>query len=278
VQQKREPELDRYALVGHPVEHSRSPLIHRLFAEQTGARISYGLIDATPEQLETAVLGFQAAGGKGMNVTVPHKEAAFALATKVGAAAATAKAVNTLSFTNGGIRGDNTDGIGFMRDLADNQAQQVAGARVLILGAGGAARGIIGPLLEAGPKSLTLANRTAERAERLSREFADHGGIDVCRFDELLGRGAFDIVINATSAGLHGEQPPFPASLVAADTFCYDLAYSLKPTPFVAWAREHGADRAVQGWGMLVEQAAESFAIWRGVRPDTAPILRQLVR
>lgn len=274
--QPREPEPDRYALVGHPVEHSRSPLIHRLFAEQTGERISYELIDATPEQLETAVLGFRAAGGKGMNVTVPHKEAACTLATQLGPAAATARAVNTLSFANGRIRGDNTDGIGFMRDLTANQGQQVAGARVLILGAGGAARGILGPLLEARPKSLTLANRTAARAETLSRQFAEHGGIEVCEFNQLVDRGAFDIVINATSAGLHGEQPPFPTSLVTAGTFCYDLAYSLKPTPFVAWALAHGATRAVQGWGMLIEQAAESFTIWRGVRPATAAILRQL--
>jgi shikimate dehydrogenase len=273
---ERDIEIERYALVGHPVDHSRSPLIHQLFARQTGARISYELIDANDSQLETAVLGFKAAGGKGMNVTVPHKEAAFALATETGKAAEVARAVNTLSFSAGGIRGDNTDGIGFMRDLTVNQSQQIGGARVLILGAGGAARGILGPLLEARPESLTIANRTTARAQTLSQEFGGSGAVKVCRFDDLREFGAFSVVINATSAGLQGEKPPFPATLVTNESFCYDLAYSLKPTPFVVWARENGAGKAVQGWGMLVEQAAESFLIWRGIRPDTAPILQQV--
>ena len=274
--QQREP--DRYALVGHPVEHSRSPLIHQLFARQTGERITYELIDAAPAQLETAILGFKAAGGKGMNVTVPHKESAYTLATRLGDAARAAKAVNTLTFADGKVRGDNTDGAGFIRDVTENEGRSLADARVLILGAGGAARGILGPVLAAGPGTLTLANRTPARAAALKREFAAQGDIAVCAFEDLGGLGAFDIVVNATSAGLRGEQPPFPASLLTRATFCYDLAYSLKPTPFVAWAHEQGAERAVQGWGMLVEQAAESFAIWRGIRPDTAPIRRQLAR
>jgi shikimate dehydrogenase len=165
-----------------------------------------------------------------------------------------------------------------MRDLTENQSRRVIGARVLILGAGGAARGILGPLLEARPKALVLANRTLERAATLSRELAAETPIEVCKFDELEKLGAFDIIVNATSAGLHGEQPPFPASLLSRATFCYDLAYSLKQTPFVAWAQAHGAGRAIQGWGMLVEQAAESFAIWRGIRPDTTAIRQQLLR
>jgi shikimate dehydrogenase len=269
---------DRYALVGHPVAHSRSPLIHQLFARQTGERMTYELIDAEPLQFETAVRGFQAAGGRGMNVTVPHKEAAFALAKAHGEAAEIARAVNTLTFTAGSIRGDNTDGIGFMRDVTVNHKRVVAGARVLLLGAGGATRGLLGPLLEAEPATLVLANRTVERAAALRDQFAAQGDIDVCSFADLGERGGFDILINATSAGLHGEQPPFPTSLVTAQSFCYDLAYSLNVTPFVAWASAHGAGRAVQGWGMLIEQAAESFAIWRGVRPDTAPIRAQLLR
>jgi shikimate dehydrogenase len=273
---ERGVEIERYALVGYPVGHSRSPLIHQLFARQTGSRISYELIEADDSQLETAVLGFKAAGGKGMNVTVPHKEAAFVMATETGKAAEVARAVNTLSFSGKGIRGDNTDGVGFIRDLTVNQSQQIEGERVLILGAGGAARGILGPLLDARPESLTIANRTTARAQMLSQDFGGSGTVRVCRFDDLRELGAFSVVINATSAGLHGEQPPFPRSLVTARSFCYDLAYSLKQTPFVGWARENGAGRAVQGWGMLVEQAAESFAIWRGVRPDTAPILQQL--
>ena len=269
---------DRYALVGHPVGHSRSPLIHRLFARQTGQHMTYELIDAEPAQFETAVRGFQAAGGRGMNVTVPHKEAAFALATKHGEAAEIARAVNTLTFGAGTIRGDNTDGIGFMRDVTVNHKRVIAGARVLLLGAGGATRGLLGPLLAAEPASLVLANRTLERAAALRDQFAAHGVIEVCSFADLAGRGQFDVVINATSAGLHGEQPPFPTGLVTPQTFCYDLAYSLDVTPFVAWAAAQGAGLAVQGWGMLIEQAAESFAIWRGVRPDTAPIRAELVR
>lgn len=269
---------DRYALVGHPVAHSRSPLIHELFARQTNQRLTYELIDAEPAQFETAVRGFQAAGGRGMNVTVPHKEAAFALATAHGDAARVARAVNTLTFTETSIRGDNTDGAGFMRDVTVNHDREIAGARVLVLGAGGATRGLLGPLLAAKPATLVLANRTWERAKALREQFAAYGAIDVCSFTDLAKRGAFDILINATSAGLHGEQPPFPTSLVTAQSFCYDLAYSLKKTPFAAWASAHGAGRVVQGWGMLIEQAAESFAIWRGVRPDTAPIRARLVR
>jgi shikimate dehydrogenase len=269
---------DRYALVGHPVAHSRSPLIHTLFARQTSQRMTYELIDAEPAQFETAVRGFQAAGGLGMNVTVPHKEAAFALARAHGEAALIARAVNTLTFNAGSIRGDNTDGIGFMRDVTVNHDCAINGARVLLLGAGGATRGLLGPLLAAQPAVLVLANRTLERATALRDQFAAHGAIEVCSFEDLRDRGGFDILVNATSAGLHGEQPPFPPGLVTPQSFCYDLAYSLNTTPFVAWASAHGAGRAVQGWGMLVEQAAESFAIWRGMRPDTASIRAQLGR
>lgn len=267
---------DRYALVGHPVGHSRSPLIHELFARQLGHAVTYELIDASEAEFEKAVRGFVAAGGKGMNVTVPHKEAAYELADEVGDEAATAHAVNTLTFGDSRVRGDNTDGIGFMRDLTDNHAQHVGGSRVLVLGAGGATRGILGPLLAAQPDELVVANRTRARAEALERVFAGKGTFTICAFDELEPLGAFDLVINATSAGLGGEQPPFPASLIGAATFCYDLAYSVSGTPFVEWARRHEAGAAVQGWGMLVEQAAESFRIWRGVMPDTAPILAQL--
>jgi len=267
---------DRYALVGHPVEHSRSPLIHQLFARQTGEKMSYELIDAMPDQFETAVLGFSAAGGRGLNVTVPHKEAAFALCRMHGPEAKAARAVNTITFTKGGIRGDNTDGIGFIRDLTVNQDCALAGKRVLLLGAGGAARGLINPILGESPDALMLANRTLERAEALQAELGAPESLTVCRFDDLADAGRFDIVINATSAGLQGEQPPFPGSVVGSDTFCYDLVYSLKPTPFIAWAEASGAEQAVQGWGMLVEQAAESFALWRGKRPHTRPILDTL--
>jgi len=268
---------DRYALVGHPVEHSRSPLIHTVFARQTGQRLTYELIDAEPPSFETAVRGFGAAGGKGMNVTVPHKEAAFALCSRSSEAATAAGAVNTISIADGVLTGHNTDGIGFIRDLTVNLRQSLAGARIVVLGAGGAARGIIGPLLKENPSELTLANRTKERADELVAKLG--GSLLVARtFAELADLAPADFLINATSAGLKGEPPPFPVSLVSPQTFCYDLVYGSNDTPFVVWAKTHGAARAVHGWGMLVEQAAESFAIWRGVRPDTKPLLKQIPR
>jgi len=268
---------DRYALVGHPVSHSRSPLIHQLFAEQTGQNLTYELIDASPEQFETAVLGFAAAGGRGMNVTVPHKEAAFELCHVLSDNAKAAGAVNTISFRHGTLHGDNTDGTGFLRDLSVNHGREIAGARVLLLGAGGAARGIVHPILGQKPESLVIANRTIERAEALKEDFGASAELTTCQFEELVEYEPFDIVINATSAGLDGERPPFPPSTLGPKTFCYDLAYSMKPTPFMIWAKANGAGIAVQGWGMLVEQAADSFEIWRGVRPDTKPILQRLL-
>jgi shikimate dehydrogenase len=269
--------LDRYGLVGHPVEHSRSPLIHTVFARQTAQRLTYELIDAEPAEFETAVRGFGAAGGKGLNITVPHKEAAFALCKEKSEAADLAGAVNTISFVAGTLRGDNTDGIGFLRDVTVNLREPVAGARIVVLGAGGAARGILGPLLNEKPEKLTVANRTKERADALVARFKA-AGLSACTFAELSTQGPFDMLINATSAGLKGDTPPFPASLVGPDTFCYDLVYGIGDTPFVAWAKSHGAVRAAHGWGMLVEQAAESFMIWRGVRPDTKPLLKQIPR
>jgi shikimate dehydrogenase len=267
---------DRYALVGHPVHHSRSPLIHTLFARQTGHALTYELIEAQPEEFETAVRGFGAAGGKGLNVTVPHKEAAFALASRLGPAAQKAGAVNTLTFEGRALRGDNTDGIGFIRDVTENLGWTIAGMRVLVLGAGGAARGILPPLLESAAREIVLANRTLPRAVELEERFRPLGAIGVESFEGLAGAGAFDLVVNATSAGLQGEQPPFPESIVGPSTRCYDLAYARGDTPFVAWARNAGVEHAEQGLGMLVEQAAEAFFIWRGVRPDTKPVIDEL--
>jgi shikimate dehydrogenase len=266
---------DRYGLVGHPVAHSRSPIIHTLFARQTAQRLSYELLDASPEEFVTAVRDFGAAGGRGLNVTVPHKEAAFALVDEASAAARIAGAVNTLTFHGKHLRGDNTDGVGFIRDVTVNQREALADRSVIVLGAGGAARGVIGPLLAAAPREVVVANRTKERAVQLVEHFRDHGAIRAAAFDELAALPAFDVVVNATSAGLKGESPPFPATLLGAATFCYDMVYSQSDTPFIVWARTNRAARAVQGWGMLVEQAAESFYIWRGVRPNTAPILKQ---
>jgi len=268
---------DRYALVGHPVHHSRSPIIHALFAEQTRQNLTYELIDAAPDDFETEVRGFRAAGGRGMNVTVPHKEAAFRLAEQLGPAAEKAGAVNTLSFDGGTIRGDNTDGIGFLRDVTENLGWEIRGQRIVVLGAGGAARGILPPLLENGPTELVLANRTLSRAAELEERFRHLGRLSIRTFAELANEPAFDLVINATSAGLKGETPPFPESIVGERTRCYDLAYARGLTPFQLWAAEAGAERAEQGLGMLVEQAAESFYIWRGVRPDTKPVIQELM-
>ena len=273
---KRSP--DRYGLVGHPVEHSRSPLIHTVFARQTGQRLTYELLDCEPRAFETAVRGFGAAGGKGLNVTVPHKEAAFALCDEKSDAALAAGAVNTIIIDGGKLRGDNTDGVGFVRDVTVNQRQALAGSRIIVLGAGGAARGIVGPLLAERPEGLVIANRSKERADQVVAQFGGATPLRACAFAELAELTSFDLVINATSAGLKGETPPFPASLVGAHSFCYDLVYSSSDTPFVTWGKSHGARRAVQGWGMLVEQAAEAFFIWRGVRPDTKPLLKQQPR
>jgi shikimate dehydrogenase len=271
------PAPDRYALVGHPVAHSRSPLIHTVFARQTGQRLTYELIDATPEGFETAVRGFGAAGGKGLNVTVPHKQAAFALCEKVSEAAKVAGAVNTISIEGGSLSGHNTDGIGLVRDITVNLRQVLAGKRIVVLGAGGAARGIVGPLLNEKPAELTIANRTKERADEIAAAFG--GTVLAAReFEDLTLVRPFDVVINATSAGLKGEPPPFPSAIVGPRSFCYDLVYGSSDTPFVVWAKAQSAARAVHGWGMLVEQAAESFAIWRGVRPDTKPLLKQVPR
>ena len=268
--------LDRYGVMGYPVSHSRSPIIHRLFALQTGEKLQYELLQVAPENLETAIRQFQRTGGKGLNITVPHKQAVVKLCDHLAERAATAGAVNTLSFRSGEIHGDNTDGIGLLRDLAVNHGFAIEGSNILVLGAGGATRGIVGPLLEMQPASLRIANRTLDKAEALVRRFADTGRISACRFNVVPVSEKYDLIINATSAGVKGEAPPYPAAAVSPDTFCYDLSYGLSPTPFSLWAREQGAALSVMGWGMLVEQAAESFHIWRGVRPNTAPVLKQM--
>lgn len=268
--------IDRYGVMGYPVSHSRSPVIHRLFALQTGQHMQYELLQVTPDKLEQAVRQFQRTGGKGLNITVPHKQAVCRLCDHLSERASTAGATNTLSFRDGEIHGDNTDGIGLLRDLAVNFGFNLDGANILILGAGGATRGIVGPLLEMQPRSILIANRTIDKAEALVERFGQLGPVSACHFNIVPVSDPFDLIINATSAGVHGDTPPYPEAAVTGQTFCYDLSYGLKPTPFSVWAREHGADKSVMGWGMLVEQAAESFNLWRGVRPDTAPVLKQM--
>jgi len=264
---------DLYGVVGHPVAHSWSPFIHGMFARQTGEPVTYRLHDVLPEDFRIHVLDFFAHGGRGLNITVPHKLAAAALADELTPRAERAGAVNTLALQRDGrILGDNTDGAGLVHDLRDNLGVTLGGRRVLIVGAGGATRGVVAPLLVLRPSELVIANRTAERAKAFAADFQDLGAVLGCGFDEVSG-APFDLIINATSASLAGEVPAIPSSVIKADSLCYDMAYSKGDTPFLKWAREQGCPHAVQGWGMLVEQAAESFQLWRGVRPQTAPVL-----
>jgi len=260
---------DRYCVFGNPVAHSKSPRIHGLFARQTGQDLTYAAILAPLDSFAAAVRDFAANGGRGANVTVPFKEEAFRLASELTPRAQAAGAVNTLSFENGTIRGDNTDGAGLVRDIVNNLGATLAGRRILIVGAGGAARGVILPLLERQPTAIFIANRTAEKAEQLAATFKVEGG----GFAALAGR-TFDLVINATSAGLNDAALPLPTLAFAPGCLAYEMLYG-RETPFMAQARAAGATVA-DGLGMLVEQAAEAFFVWRGVRPDTAPVLAAL--
>lgn len=265
---------DRYAVIGNPVSHSKSPWIHAEFARQTGERLVYSTLLASLDGFAQTVVEFAGAGGRGLNVTVPFKLEAHALADKLSDRAKAAGAVNTLTFTQEGIAGDNTDGVGLIQDITGNLKFSLAHRRILLLGAGGAARGVILPLLGEAPAELVMANRTNERAEKLARLFSTSGNILACDFPGLAGR-EFDLVINATSASLDDASPSVPADIFARRGLAYDLMYGKGATPFLRMAERAGA-RVADGLGMLVEQAAESFFIWRGVRPDTEPVLEQL--
>ena len=272
--------MDRYAVIGNPIAHSKSPQIHAAFARQTGQELSYEALLAPVDGFAQTVADFRAHGGRGLNVTVPFKLEAFALAERHTARAQAAGAVNTLAFGADGILGDNTDGAGLVRDLTANLDFALAGRRILLLGAGGATRGVLLPLLDSRPARLTIANRTVAKAEALSTLFAARAGdcvLDACGFDALAGR-RFDLVINATAASLADELPPLPPRLYAEGALAYDMMYGRDPTRFMRAALADGAARAADGLGMLVEQAAESFALWRGVRPDSSPVLATLRR
>lgn len=265
---------DRYAVIGNPIEHSRSPQIHAAFARQTGEDIEYGRLLGDVDAFERDVAEFFATGGRGLNVTVPFKERAFRLADGLSARAEAAGAVNTLIATSAGVRGDNTDGAGLVRDLGCNHLFAFAGARLLLLGAGGAVRGVLRPLLEERPAELVIANRTAAKAVALAADAADPR-VSGCGLGDLVGR-RFDLIINGTAAGLSAQVPTIPDDSLAEDGWTYDMLYGAEPTAFVEWGRRHGAAKALDGLGMLVEQAAESFHLWRGVYPDTAPVIAQL--
>jgi shikimate dehydrogenase len=270
---------DRYAVIGHPVEHSLSPRIHAAFARACGHDIAYDRIAAPRDGFRAAALAFRDAGGKGLNVTLPFKHEAWALAERHSDYARGAGAVNTLVFAGGAIAGHNTDGIGLARDLRDNLACPVAGRRVLLMGAGGAVYGVVEALLRERPRSLFVANRTPDKAQALVAHFAAlhalaDGGVGAGPYAGLGGR--FDLVINATSAGLGDAMPALPADALEPGALAYDMVYG-RVTPFMKFAAAHGA-RAVDGLGMLVEQAAESFFIWRGVHPATKPVIDELRR
>ncbi|ENO91028.1 shikimate 5-dehydrogenase [Thauera sp. 28] len=272
--------MDRYAVIGNPIAHSKSPQIHAAFARQTGQTLSYEALLAPLDGFVRAVEDFRAEGGRGMNVTVPFKLEAFTLSTRHTPRAELAGAVNTLAFGDDGILGDNTDGAGLVRDLIVNLGCTLGGRRVLVLGAGGATRGALLPLLDCRPATLVVANRSPAKADELVALFTPHAGraaLAASSFDALAGH-RFDVVINATSASLSGALPPLPSGLYAPGAVAYDMMYGRGDTPFMAAARTQGAARVADGLGMLVEQAAESFTLWRGVRPDTAAVLAELRR
>ncbi|MEQ8858232.1 MAG: shikimate dehydrogenase [Pseudomonadales bacterium] len=271
--------MDRYAVVGNPVDHSLSPRIHAAFAAATGEALEYRTLLAPLDDFVGTVARFFDAGGAGLNVTLPFKELAAAWVSSLDPAATRAGAVNTIVRAGGGFRGCNTDGAGLVRDLAQNCGVRLAGTRVLLLGAGGAARGALGPLIDAGVAELVIGNRTLERARALAAS-AGAGAVSGVAFGRLEGR--FDVVINATSAGLGGTPVADLAPALVADAFCYDMIYAPGPdasaTEFCRWSAAHGARAAVDGLGMLVEQAALAFELWRGVAPATGPVLELLRR
>lgn len=270
--------IDRYAVFGNPIEHSKSPFIHARFAEQSGQQLIYTAKLVEAGDFDNAVDRFAANNGKGLNITVPFKQDAWRLATRRSHRAERAGAVNTLVINGvGDYFGDNTDGVGLVRDLVRNHKLRLEHKNILIVGAGGAVRGVIEPLLDSKPASLTVANRTRDKALQLAEDFSDLGNIRGRGLDEL-GTDSYDIIINGTSASLSGELPALPATLINQDTFCYDMMYATEPTPFMHWAQQLGAKRVVDGKGMLVEQAAESFRLWRGCEPDTAPVIEALSR
>lgn len=262
--------------MGNPVAHSKSPQIHHAFALQTNIPLHYQAILVPLDGFESAVLEFLRQGGKGLNITVPFKEEAWNLASRKTDRAITAGAVNTISFTESGvIEGDNTDGAGLIRDLARHKIP-IAGRRILILGAGGAVRGVLGPVLEQHPQRVIVVNRTLSRAKTLIEAHDSSPELEVCDYAGLEHQGSFDLIINGTSSGLTGDLPPLPETLLAEDGCCYEMMYADSVSPFIAWAKAHGARTAVDGLGMLVEQAAESFFIWHGIRPDTEAVIRLL--
>ncbi|AOI62521.1 shikimate dehydrogenase [Burkholderia territorii] len=270
---------DHYAVIGNPIGHTKSPLIHGLFAEETRQDLRYTAIEGPVEPQEAfadVVRAFAAAGGKGMNVTAPFKLKAFAMADECSERATLAGAANALKFEDGRILADNFDGIGLVRDIEVNLRLSLAGKRVLMLGAGGAARGALLPFLEAGPAEMVIANRDVAKGRALAAQVAGRGALVACGYADLERMGRFDLVVNATSASLTGDLPPVPPGVFSPKGTAYELAYGKRLTPFLRLASNAGVLGVADGVGMLVEQAAEAFAWWRGVRPPTSAVIDQL--
>lgn len=271
----RHVDLPYFCVVGSPVAHSQSPLIHATFAAQCGIELVYEKVEVPPGRLAEALVEFRAAGGRGLNVTVPLKEEAWALADQRMPRAARAGAANTLWFENEQVMADNTDGLGLVRDLEINHRAPLANKRILLLGAGGASMGVLPALLDAQPARVLVTNRTLARAERLVEAYAASGRVQVLPWGDAAAQPC-DIIINGTSLSLQGQVPDVDASLLDGNTLCYDMMYGAEPTRFMAWAVQEGVGRVIDGLGMLVEQAAAAFSIWNGAIPDTAPVIAML--
>lgn len=268
--------MDRYAVFGNPINHSKSPYIHTLFARQTQQEMTYEKMEAPIDSFESSVREFLAHGGKGANVTVPFKEQAYRMVDQLSPRAKLAGAVNTLKLTDDGLLlGDNTDGAGLVQDLKFHLGT-LSGKTILLVGAGGASRGVIGPLLDNEPAKLVITNRTYEKAEQLAHLFKDNGPIQAIPMQQL--ESSFDLIINGTSASLGGDIPALPESAIGSQTVTYDMMYGAHDTAFNVWAKQKGAALTIDGLGMLVSQAAESFVIWRGIRPGTKQVIRELRR
>ena len=267
--------FDSYAVIGNPISHSKSPLIHKTFAQQTEQSMQYDALLAPLDGFEATVKSFRLNGGTGMNVTLAFKLEAYRLATHLTERATIAQAVNTLKFENDEILGDNTDGAGLVRDIENNLEIPIAGKRILLLGAGGAARGVILPLLQQNPSLLAITNRTPEKAVALQEQFSPYGNSIAGDFMHFAD-AHFDIIINATSASLHDALPEIPAGVFAQSTLAYDMMYRQEPTRFLKFAQQNGTRQIADGIGMLVEQAAESFFLWRGIHPQTKPVIAML--
>lgn len=270
-------QVDRYAVVGNPVAHSLSPRIHASFAMQTGQKLSYEAIEIPLGSFANGIRDLKQKGFSGVNVTVPFKREAWELCDQLTTRARDAGAVNTLSFMpDGSIAGDNTDGVGLTRDLVDNLGVAIAGQNILLLGAGGAARGILGPILALSPGGLTIVNRTPQKAIDLAHDFKIFGEIHVITY-ETLGSDSYDLIINGTAAGLSNQVPPIADSALGENSVCYDMMYNIYgTTAFIDWASSRGVNQVFDGRGMLIEQAAEAFHVWRGIHPGTAEVIKSL--